>query len=103
MDLLYARALPMRHPDVGITLYRRMGQLGLGQRRALPVLNVSRKFEEMKMYGLDLPFAADALVADSLLTRPRADAFLANLESANSAGYYYCAALMHVVGGCVPS
>jgi SAM-dependent methyltransferase len=103
MDLLYARAQVVRQTDMGITLYRRMGELGLVERRAVPVLFLNTDFELLKGYGLTLPPAADALVAEGALTRARADALLSGLEAANAAGHFYCAGLMHVVAGRVPA
>jgi SAM-dependent methyltransferase len=38
MDLLYARALHMRQPDIGLTLYRRMHELGLSDIRPVPII-----------------------------------------------------------------
>jgi SAM-dependent methyltransferase len=102
MDLLHARAMLNRQPDMGITLYRRMGEVGLAERRAVAVVGVFTDFEIMKGYGLDLPKAANALVADGVLTRARADAILSDLEAANTAGRSYSVALMHVVAGRVP-
>jgi ubiquinone/menaquinone biosynthesis C-methylase UbiE len=103
MDLLFARALQNRQHDMGLTLYRRMGELGLTERRAAPVLIVNTDFELLKGYGLTLPPAADALVADGALSRARADALLSGLEDANAAGRFYCTGMMHVVAGRVPS
>ena len=37
LEMLYARAVPNRQPDIGLTLYRRIGQLGLSERRLAPV------------------------------------------------------------------
>jgi SAM-dependent methyltransferase len=102
MNLLYARAQTMRQTDMGLTLYRRMGELGLIERRAAPVLSVNTDFELLKGYGLTLPPAADALVAEGALTRARADALLSGLEDANASGNFYCTGLMHVVAGSVP-
>jgi hypothetical protein len=102
MDVLFARALQNRQHDMGLTLYRRIGELGLVERRAAPVLLVNTDFELMKGYGLTLPPAADALVADGTLTKAHADALLSGLEEANAAGRFYCAGMMHVVAGRVP-
>jgi hypothetical protein len=87
---------------MGLTLYRRMAELGLVERRAVPVLSVNTDFELLKGYGLDLPPAADELVAEGALTRARADALLSGLEEANAVGSFYGVGLMHVVAGRVP-
>lgn len=102
MDLLYARAMQSRQPDMGITLYRRMGELGLTERRVEPVIAAFTDFEVVRGYGLMLPPAANALVAEGTLTRARADALLSGIEAANAAGRFYGAGLMHVVAGRVP-
>jgi len=102
MDLLYARSLRSRQPDVGLTLYRRMGELGLTERRATPLLGVLTDFEVLKGYGLALPPAADALVAEGRLSRQRADALLSGLAEANGAGRFYGIVVMHILAARVP-
>jgi SAM-dependent methyltransferase len=102
LHLLLVRARRSRQPDMGITLYRRMGELGLTARRAVPFQAANTDFEVIKGYGLTLPPAADALVADGTLTRERADAVLSGLEEANAAGLFYGVSTMHVVAGRVP-
>ena len=102
MDLLYPRAMRSRQPDMGITLYRRMGELGLTERRAAPLLGVKTDFEVIKGYGLTLPPAADALVSEGTLTRARADALLSGLEEANATGRFYGVVVVHIVAGRVP-
>ncbi len=101
-DTLYARALKMRHPDMGLTLYRRMGEVGLVERQVRPVMAVITDFGLMKMYGLELPPAADALVSAGALTRARADALLAALEEAGQRGRFCSVGLIHVAAGRVP-
>jgi SAM-dependent methyltransferase len=102
MHLLLVRARRSRHPGMGVTLYRRMGELGLIERRAVPLQTAQTDFEVLKGYGLTLPPAADALVADGTLTRQRADALLSGLEEANASGLFYSVTTMHVVAGRVP-
>ena len=103
MDLLYARAMRSRQPDMGLTLYRRMGQIGLTERRAVPLVGPNTEFQVLKGYGLTLPPAADALVADGLLTREHADALLSGLKEANGIGLFYGVTIVHVVAGRVPA
>ena len=102
MDLVHARSLQIRQPDMGMTLYRRMGELGLIERRAEALIAVITDFEMMKALGLDLPRGADALVADGVLTRERTHSLLSSLEAANAAGRSYSVVAMHVVAGRVP-
>jgi len=99
MDVLYARAIRNRQPDMGITLYRRMGDLGLVERRIAPVVSVTTDLEVMKGYGLSLDTGADALVADGSMTRSNVDALVSALDEANAAGRFYAVATMHVVAG----
>ncbi len=102
LHLLLVRARRSRQPGIGVTLYRRMGELGLVERRAVPVVSAVTDFEVLKGYGLTLPPAADSLVADGTLTRTRVDALLSYLEEANAAGRFYGVTGMHVVAGRVP-
>jgi hypothetical protein len=102
MDLIHARAMRNRQPDMG-TLYRRIGEQGLTERRAAAVVGEFADFEILKGYGLDLPAAAASLVADGAITQARADAVLSSLEAANAAGQSYSVATIHVVGGRAPS
>jgi SAM-dependent methyltransferase len=102
MDLLYARAMRSRQPDMGLTLYRRMGEIGLTERRGVPLVGPHTDLQVLKGYGLTLPPAADALVAEGLLTREHVDALLSGLEEANASGLFYGVAIMHVVAGRVP-
>ena len=75
-----------------------MGEIGVSERRAAPVLGAFTDFE-MKGYGISLSPAADALVAEGVLTRARADALLTALERANEMGCYYSVGTMHIVAG----
>jgi ubiquinone/menaquinone biosynthesis C-methylase UbiE len=103
MDVLYARAMRNRQPDMGMTLYRRMGELGLSERRAAPVIGVTTDLDVLKGYGLRLEPAGDAVVADGTMTRSSVDGLLSALHEANRAGRFYAVATMHVVAGRVPA
>lgn len=103
MDKLYSRAVRQRQPDMGLTAYRRMGEIGLVDRRADPVLALITDYDVLKNYGLTLAAAADELVADGGFSREAADALLAALDAAQASGRFYCAAMMHVVAGRVPA
>jgi SAM-dependent methyltransferase len=102
MDVLYARAMRNRQNDMGVTLYRRMGELGLIERRVAPLVSATTDMEVMTGYGLKLEPAADALVADGTMTRSSVDALLSALREANAAGRFYAVAIMHIVAGRVP-
>ena len=102
MDVLYARSLNSRHPDMGITLYRRMGDIGLMERRLAPVVGAITDLDVLKGYGLTLPPAADVLVHEGKLSRSHADALLSGLEEANATGRFYGVVVMHIVAGRVP-
>jgi SAM-dependent methyltransferase len=102
MDVLYARAMRVRQPDMGLTLHRRMGELGLTERRLAPLLSDITDFEVLKGYGLTLAPAADALVGEGRLTRERADGLLSGLDDASTAKRFYGVAVMHIVAGRVP-
>ena len=99
MQLVLVRARRSRHPGMGITLYRRMAELGLTERRVVPLVSAVTDLKVLKGYGLTLPPAADALVAEGTLTRARADALLSYLEEANAAGRFYGVMAMHVAAG----
>ena len=103
MDKLYARAMRQRQPHMGLTAYRRMGEIGLVDRRAEPVLAVIIDYDGLRNYGLALAPAADELVADGSFSRETVDALLAALDEAQASGRFYCTALMHVVAGRVPA
>ena len=99
MDLLYARAMHMRQPDMGLTLYRRMSEVGLSEIQPVPMISVLTDLNVMKGYGLSLTPAAEALVAAGTFTKAHADDLLAALEQANEEGRFYCVGAMHVVSG----
>jgi SAM-dependent methyltransferase len=99
LQLILVRARRSRQPGMGVTLYRRMGELAMIERRAVPIVSAVTNFEVLKGFGLTLAPAADSLVADGTLTRARADALLSYLEEANAADRFYGVAAMHVVAG----
>ena len=101
-DLAFARALQMRQRDMGLTLYRRMGEIGLVERRYLPAWSIIEDFATLEMYGLHLEPAIAALAAERALPRDRLQAILPALNAANTAGRFYAAAAFHVVSGVVP-
>ena len=102
-DLVYAKALPMRNKDIGLTLYRRFGELGLQQRKYMPVTAVITDFATFRMYGLRLEPAVEALIAEGALSADRLSAVVPQLDSASASGTYYSVATVHVVAGVVPA
>lgn len=103
MDLLYAEAPSSRRPDVGLTLVRRMADLDLVDIRPLPLTGATTDLRLVHAIGLpQLGPVADRVVAAGGLTRERADAILAGIESAAATGRFYCTMTMHLVAGRVP-
>ena len=100
-DLVYAKALPMRNKNMGLTLYRRFGEVGLQQRRYLPMTAVITDFATIRMFGLQLEPAVAALVAEGALPAKRLNAVVPAIEEASASGNYYCILTMHVVSGIV--
>ncbi len=101
-DLVYAKALSSRNKDMGRTLYRRFGELGLQKRRYMPVTAVITEFATFRMYGLRPEPAVEALIADGALSAERLNAIIPHLERASAAGTFYAVATFHVVAGVVP-
>jgi hypothetical protein len=93
----------MRHPDIGITIYRRMGEIGLTEVTPQPVLSVSTDPGAIRGNGLNLSLGADALVKEGRLKRSRADALIAKLDELHALGQYLCVGAYHVVSGRVPN
>ncbi|MGN6360720.1 MAG: methyltransferase domain-containing protein [Thermomicrobiales bacterium] len=101
-DLLYRRAMNQRHPDMGLTLYRRLAEAGLVERRAALVVDIFTAIDTLRAYGVDLRPAAEALVAEGALEPGRAAALQAYLDEASAAGRVYFYGGFHVVAGQVP-
>jgi SAM-dependent methyltransferase len=99
---LYQRSLAMQQPDMGMTIYRRMGEIGLTEVTPQPVLSVSTDPGTLRGYGLNLSLGADALVKDGRLQRSRADALIAKLDELHARGQYLAVGAYHVVSGRVP-
>jgi SAM-dependent methyltransferase len=96
-DAIYHRAMPMRHPDMGLTVLRRMQEIGLTDVTAQPVLGVFRDAGVLLAAGLRLSLGADALVEEGKISRSRADALIAKLDELNSAGRYLAVGVYYVV------
>jgi SAM-dependent methyltransferase len=98
-DLVFQRALKHRNPDMGLTLFRRLGEFGLVQLRHANVSVVVEDLKTWAMFGLDLPPAVEALRVSGELPAARLDAVLPALERADAAGHFYSAATLHVIAG----
>jgi len=103
LDLLYARNLARtRHPDAGLALNRRFAEAGLVERAIVPLVGGGTDFALLRLFGLDLWPAAEALVAEGRLERGRAEAALAYLDDASRTGTFYASMVMFVAMGRVP-
>jgi SAM-dependent methyltransferase len=99
---VYLRALTARQVDIGMTLNRRFAEAGLVDRHFSPVAAPSTDFAVIRMYGLKLEPAVEALLAEGQLPVDRLRAVVPALEHASSAGTYYSVGIMHVVSGRIP-
>jgi SAM-dependent methyltransferase len=96
-DSIYHRALRMRHPDMGLTVLRRLQEIGLTDVTAQPMLAVFRGGGVLPAYGLNLSLGADALVEEGKISRSRADALIAKLDELNSSGRYLAVVVYYIV------
>ena len=104
LNLLYARNLTRnRQPDMGLTLRRRFARAGLAGCAVEPLVRPITDFATLRLYGLDLRPAAEALVAEGRLDRGRAEAALTYLDDASSDGTFYAHLAMFLAAGDVPS
>lgn len=99
---VYQRALKPRQRDVGLTLNRRFAEAGLVERRLSPIASLSTDFAVIRMYGLQLEPAVEALLAEGQLPPDRLRAVIPALERASTNGTYYSVGFVHVVSGRVP-
>lgn len=99
---VYRRALRPRQPDVGLTLNRRFAEAGLVARRFTPIVGLSTDFAVMRMYGLQLEPAVEALITEGQLPADRLRDVVPALERASAEGTYYAVGFMHVVSGRIP-
>jgi len=100
-DLVFKRALSHRQNDMGLTLYRRMAQIGFVQLRYLPAWGVISDYTVLQLYGLQLKPAADALMSERAFDAERLQAVVPTLERNNAAGQFYSVGVFHVVCGTV--
>ena len=103
-DLLYARWLTrIRQPDLGLTLYRRLAEAGMAERAVVPLVNHGTDIADLRVFGLDLRPAAEALVGEGRLARERAEAALDYLDAASRDGRFYAVTgAMYLAAGRVP-
>lgn len=99
LELLYRRWWPMRQPSIGLTLNRRLANVGLTDRQVVLVPGFYPENGVLRTYGLDFHPAAEALVAEGRLTRERAEAALTYLDDASRDETFCAYAVMLVVVG----
>lgn len=103
LDLIYARNLRRtRQPDAGLTLHRRFAAVGLAEREVVPIVAATTDVALLRLYGLDLRPAAEALVGEGRLDRERVEAALAYLDDASRDGTFYATIAMCLAAGRVP-
>lgn len=102
-DAVFERALSHRQTDMGLTLYRRMAQVGLVQRRCLPAWAVITDYAMLELYGLKLQPAVESLMQERAFSSERLQAIMPTLESSGAAGRFYSAGVVHVIAGTVPA
>lgn len=100
-ELVYRRALRFKQSDVGITLLRRFNEVGLVDRRFMPVTSVFTDFAAARMFGLQLETAVQELVAEGAMPQHRLAAVVPALDAASANHSFYSIATMHVVSGVV--
>lgn len=100
-DLVWARAHKHRNTDMGLTLYRRFGEVGMSNRRHATVSTIIEDYSTWKMFGLDLDSAVERLASERIVDPSRLAAIIPALASADANGRFYSAATFHVVSGVV--
>lgn len=101
-ERVYARTLSMRNKNMGLTLYRRFGELGLQERRYLPATAVITDFAQFRMFGLKLERGVEALLNDGTFSPDRLNEVVPQLERTSTLGTFYSIGTVHVVAGIVP-
>lgn len=91
----------VRHPSVGLELYRRMQEAGLVERRLIPVAPVITRADELPF--LRLPETSRSLVEEGVLGREQAERALAGLEESSRKGTLACFLGYFIAVGRVPS
>jgi SAM-dependent methyltransferase len=102
-DAIYSRSLAMRQPDLGLTLWRRLRSAGLTDIAAEPLATPMSDANVLMSYGLNLAIGGNALVADGLMTRDRADAVIAKLDALHAEGKFFAVANVHIVAARKPA
>ena len=101
-DVVFARALKHRNSDMGLTLYRRFGEVGLTNRRYAALSAVIDDYATWKMFGLDLETAVESIASEGTIAPSRLAAIIPTLESTNESGRFYSTATFHLASGAVP-
>lgn len=103
-DILYAAFLPrFRQPRMGRSLYRHLGEAGLVDRKITPIFSIHTDAGFLLQVGLDLTPMAEELVAAGMLSRERAEAALAHLESADRDDVFFMGGAYFIASGRVPA
>ena len=101
-DVVFARAVKHCNVDMGLTLYRRFGEVGLMNRRYATVSAVIDDYTTWKMFGLDLDTEVESIASEGIIDPSRLAAILPALDSANESGRFYSAVTLHLASGVVP-
>ncbi|MEO8925154.1 MAG: methyltransferase domain-containing protein [Caldimonas sp.] len=102
-DRVFALAITPRNTDMGLTLFRRMGEIGLVNRRHAASSSVIEDFGTWKMFGLDLGPPVDQVAREGVFSAERIARILPALDAANESGRFYSAVTVHVIAGVVPA
>lgn len=100
-DVVFRRALTHRNSDMGLRLFRLMGEVGLVRICHSNVSVVVEDFNAWRMYGLDLQPAVEQTAKEGTFSDGRLAALLPALEQASSKGHFYSTVTIHVVAGMV--
>jgi hypothetical protein len=91
-----------RQAWMGVELNRRLAEVGLQPRRIDVLPLASFDYSEFVAYGLNLPAAAQSLVAAGRLAPPRVTQVLQDLQATTQAGTYFGMVPVVVARGEVP-
>jgi SAM-dependent methyltransferase len=100
-NVVFERALGYRQNDMGLTLFRRMAQIGLVQLRYLPAWGVLTDYAVLQLYGLELTAAVAAVMNEGTFAPDRLHTLVPTLEHNNAVGHFYATGVFHVVAGTV--
>jgi ubiquinone/menaquinone biosynthesis C-methylase UbiE len=103
MTTLYAQHLKhIRQPDMGRTLYRRLGECGLVDRQVVPVVYPLSDFSVLRTYGFCPEDHLDAVAGDGSISRDRAIRAIDQLETASRDERFFTVVVGFAAAGIVP-